>query len=196
MQTLTVTHLGAGGLEVRVSHLVATATAETADEGPKPIAPEGKELAWGAGSFVVFALLMRFVLFPKVKRGMQARYGKIRADHEAADATRAAALAEVDEYQAALAAVRAEAAAKVDAARRTLESERTARLAEVNGRIAERRSAAVAEAEAARAAAMDTVEAAVGDVAARTVELAIGRRPAAAAVSDVVSELMRAGVSR
>ena len=25
------------------------------DEGPSPIAPEGKELAWGAGAFIVFA---------------------------------------------------------------------------------------------------------------------------------------------
>ncbi len=198
MQTLTATHLGAGGLHVRFSHqssVLATATAETADAGPKPIAPEGKELAWGAGAFIVFALLMRFVLFPKLKSGMQARYGKIRSDHDTAAATRAAALAEVSEYQANLASVKAEAAAKVDAARRMLETERTSRLATINAGITERRNAAVAEADAAKAAARGTVELAVGDVAARTVELATGKRPPVDAVSRVVADLMGAGVS-
>ena len=43
-------------------------------EGPSPIAPEAKELAWGAGSFIVLALFMRFFLFPRLKKGMDARY--------------------------------------------------------------------------------------------------------------------------
>jgi F-type H+-transporting ATPase subunit b len=199
VQTLTVTHLGAGGLAVRFSQssVLAAETATTEDTvGPKPIAPEGKELAWGAGAFIVFALLMRFVLFPKLKTGMQARYGKIRSDHAAASATRSAALAEVADYQAALAAVKAEAAGRVDAARHTLESERTARLATVNAGINERRSAAIADAEAAKAAARSTVESAVGDVASRTIELAIGKRPAADAVSRVVADVMGAGAIR
>lgn len=200
MQTLLVTHLGAGGLRVRFSQqssVLATATASTEDAaGPKPIAPEGKELAWGAGAFIVFALLMRFVLFPKLKTGMLARYGKIRSDHDSAVATRAAALAEVTEYQAAVASVKAEAAGKVDAARRTLESERTARLTTVNGGVAQRRNAAIAEVEAAKAAARSTVEAAVGDVASRTIELATGKRPTGDAVSRAVVDVMGAGVSR
>ena len=38
-------------------------------EGPSPIAPELKEIAWGAGSFIVLALLMRFFLFPRLQAG-------------------------------------------------------------------------------------------------------------------------------
>ena len=174
-------------------HFVSTAPpgeAETVNKEPGPIVPEVKELAWGAGSFIVFALLMRFVLFPKVKKGMDARYNGIQSSHESADAERASARAEVAAYEAQLAAIKAEAARVVDAARATLEAERQAKLAEVGAGIAERRAAAQAQAEAARSAARDQIHAAVSDVAGRAGELATGRRPAADMVDRVVSEVM------
>ena len=59
---------------------------------------------------------MRLWLVPKVKRGMESRYGAIQGQHESADAVRAAAHADVAEYESALAGVRAEAAARIDAA--------------------------------------------------------------------------------
>lgn len=174
-------------------HFVSAAgsgTAETVSKDPGPIVPELKELAWGAGSFVVFALLMRFVLFPKVKKGMDARYEGIRSSHESADAERSSARAEVADYEGQLAGIKAEAARVVDAARATLETERQAKLAEVNAGIAERRAAAVAQADAVRVAARDQIHAAVSDVAGRAGELATGRKPAADVVDRVVSEVM------
>ena len=160
------------------------------DKGPSPIAPEIKELAWGAGAFIVLFVLMRVWLFPKVRSGMDARYGKIRGDHETADAMRAAANAEVAEYEAEIATLKAQAAGRLEAARGVLESERTAALAEVNGRIAIRRNESNAASEAARAAAADHVHAAVADVSSRAAELATGRKPQAAAVSGIVTSLM------
>jgi len=168
-----------------------TGAAETAvSKDPGPIVPEMKELAWGAGSFIVFALLMRFVLFPKVKKGMVARYDSIQFAHDSADAERSSARAEVADYETQLAGIKAEAARVVDAARVALETERQAKLAEVNAGIAQRRAAAVAQAEGVRAAARDQIHAAVSDVAGRAGELATGRRPAAAVVDQVVSEVM------
>jgi F-type H+-transporting ATPase subunit b len=164
-------------------------------EGPNPIMPELKELAWGAGSFIVFALLMRFFLFPRLKRGMDARYAKIRGGHEEADAERAAAKAEVADYEAALATVKAEANERIEAARRILESERAERLAEANARIAAKREAAAEATRAAREAARAEVAGAVGDVAGRTLELAIGRAPDPGAVSAAVDAVMGAGVT-
>lgn len=164
--------------------------AETVSKDPGPILPEMKELAWGAGSFVVFAVLMRYVLFPKVKKGMDARYEGIRSSHESADAERSSARAEVAGYEAELATIKAEAAGIVDAARATLEAERAAKLAEVNAGIAERRAAAAAQAEAVRVAARGQIHAAVSDVAGRAGELATGRRPATDVVDRVVSEVM------
>lgn len=172
-----------------LTHLATEAGVE-AGEGPGPIVPELKELAWGAGSFIVFAIAMRFWLFPRLKAGMEARYAGIRADHEAADAERASARAEVADYEAQLAAVKAEAAAKVDAARQTLEAERQEQLAALNARLADERAAAAAETEAAKAAVRDQIHAAVADVAGRAGELATGRVPDAAVVARVVDEVM------
>ncbi len=163
--------------------------------GPSPLAIEMKEIAWGAGAFIVLALIMRFWLVPAVKRGMDARYSLIREGHEQADTARAAARAEVSEYESALATVKAEANDRVEAARQTLESERTARLAEVNAAIATRREQAIAEATAARQAAESDVAAAAVDVASRTVELATGRAPDPQAVRSAVDAAMGAGVS-
>ena len=164
-------------------------------EGPSPLAVEVKELAWGGGAFIVLALLMRLWLVPAVKKGMDARYAHIRSGHEQADAARAAARAEVSEYEAALAGVKAEASQRVDAARQTLEAERTSRLAEVNAEIAAKREAAAAEAAAARDAVRADIESAVVDVTNRTLELATGRTPDAAAVRQAVAAAMGSEVA-
>ena len=164
--------------------------------GPSPILPEAKELAWGAGTFIVFALLMRFFLYPRLRRSMDARYEAIRAGHTEADAMRQAARSEVANYESALAEVKAEASARVDAARAQLEQERGAQLAEANERISARRDAAAAEAAAVHEAARAEIGSAVAAVASRTVELATGKAPDAATVSRVVDEAMSAGVSR
>jgi F-type H+-transporting ATPase subunit b len=197
--TVHVTQLGAGGFEISFPQTAGdeatedAAAHEEADEGPSPIAPELKELAWGFGAFFVFFILMRIWLFPKVRKGMEARYGLIRGEHENADSIRAAANRDVAEYQAALAEVRAEATARIDAARAQLEQLRAERLAEVNEQIAERRAAAVAESDAARQAAQGDIEVAVADVASRAAHLTVGREPDSNTVRQAVTEAMGGG---
>jgi F-type H+-transporting ATPase subunit b len=192
--TVTVTTTATGHSVVLNLPHSQVAAETTEDAGPSPIAPEVKELAWGAGSFIVLFVIMRLVLFPRLKQGMDARYGKIRGDHESADSVRAAAKAEVAEYEAELATVKAEARQRIDAARATLESERTAALTEANARIGARRAEATEAADAAKAAAAEHIEAAVVDVSSRVTELATGRRPDAAEVSTIVSALRAGGV--
>ena len=157
---------------------------------PGPIMPELKELYWGAGSFVVFALLMRVVLYPRLKKGMTARYQGIRSAHETADAERANARAEVAEYESQLAGIKAEAAKKVEAARATVEAERSDAIAKLNAKLGEQRAAAAAQVEAARQAAKAQIRDAVSDVAGRAGELATGKRPSADVVNRVVEEVM------
>ena len=194
MLTVTVTTTATGHSVVLNLPHYQVATAETTeDAGPSPIAPEVKELAWGAGAFIVLFVIMRLVLFPRLKQGMDARYGKIRGDHETADSVRAAAKAEVAEYEAELATVKAEARQRIDAARVTLETERTAALTEANARIGARRAEATEASDAAKAAAAEHIEAAVVDVSSRVTELATGRRPDAAQVSTIVSALRAGG---
>jgi F-type H+-transporting ATPase subunit b len=198
------TQRGSSPVEVRIVGVADDEATEEGEahsdvepkDGPSPIAPEPKELIWGAGAFIVFAVLMRLVLYPRMKKGMDARYASIRTGHEDADATRVAALAEVSEYQAQLAAVRGEASARVDAARQTLEAERQERLSEVNARIAERRAEALARAEAEHEAARAQIEEAVAELASDIVGLATGKQPDRAMVTSAVSSAMTVGVAQ
>jgi F-type H+-transporting ATPase subunit b len=168
-------------------------------EGPEsdlnPIFPEVKEVVWGFGAFVVLALAMRLFLFRKVRDGMSARYDRIEGDLETAQATTTSARADVADYEAQLAAVRADAQTRVEAARATLEAERAEQIAAANARIADKRGAAAAEVEAAKQAARGQVESAVADVSARLSELATGRRPSDDVVRRAVGEAMNQGVS-
>ena len=198
MHLVTVTVSGAGHLQVFLPAQTATTEApvstEVADTGPSPIAPEVKELLWGAGAFVVLAILVRFFLFPRLKKGMDARHELIRGELESADATRTAAEAELAEYNAALAQVRAEANARIDAARQTLEGERQARLTQVNAEVGERRAAAAAEAEAAKAAAREQVIGAAAQVTAVAAQRVLGRPVDPAAARAAVEGAMSAEV--
>jgi len=171
------------------------ATTETSATAPNPIAPESKELIWGGGSFLVFLVIMRLFLFPKLKKGMDARYDGIQSDLEEADATRLAAQSDVAQYQAALEKARIEAAGRVDAARQTLDQERNAKIAEANARIASKRSAAEAELNAARLAVRDQVAAAVASVTEHTTQLAVGKSPDAGVVRNAVQQVMQQGAN-
>jgi F-type H+-transporting ATPase subunit b len=189
------------GNSVEVSFLAAEEEEEAHSDvepkdGPSPIVPELKELAWGAGAFIVFAVLMRLVLYPRVKTGIDARYSKVRTERADADTARAAARAEVAEYEAQLASVRADAHERVNAARHTLEAERQERLATVNAAISQRRQEAMVAVDAAREAVSGDVEAAAADVVSRTVELAIGKLPDDGVVRAAVSSSMAEGASR
>jgi F-type H+-transporting ATPase subunit b len=181
--------------QVRVSF--DAVSAETGSEegvpvgpGPNPISPEMKELVWGAGSFIVFLILMRLFLVPKVRKGMASRYESIQADHEYASATRAGAQADVARYESAIAEIRTEAARRLDAARQTLDKERSEKVAQVNAQIASRRAAAEAEVAATRAAAQGQIVSAVDAVTSRATQIAVGVSPDAAIVSRAVQQAM------
>ena len=198
MHLVTVTVSGAGHLHVVLPAQTPTteaATTEVPDTGPSPIAPEKKELLWGAGAFIVLAILVRFFLFPRLKKGMDARHELIRGEQEDAERIRAEAETELAEYNAAVAQVRVEANARIDAARQTLEGERQARLAQVNSEVAARRSAAAAEAEAAKAAAREQVITAGAQVAAVASQRVLGRSVDPAAARAAVEAAMSAEVS-
>ena len=181
--------------QVRVTFDVVSA--ETGSEegapvsaGPNPIAPEIKELAWGAGSFVVLLFFMRLFLVPKVRKGMASRYESIQADHEYASATRDGAQADVARYESAVAEIRSEAARRLEAARQTLDKERTEKIAQVSARIAEQRAQAEAEVAASRAAAQSQIVSAVTAVTTRATQIAVGVSPDSAVVSRSVQQAM------
>lgn len=157
---------------------------------PNPVNPAKNEMLWAAGSFLVLFVLMRYFLFPRLKKSTEARYASIRANSEGAVQVKADATSDVAEYEKALDAARAEAAGRVDAARQTVDNERTAQLAQVNARIAAARAEADQKNAAARAAAQGDVAAAVATVASRVAELALGKAPDASVVNAAVASTM------
>ena len=193
MFAVTVTLTGAGNVVVALPSQLVASTTEAEDKGPSPIAPEVKELIWGGGAFIVLFVLMQTILFPRLKKGMDARHDKIRNDHQSASSMRDEATAELAAYEADLASVKAEAAKRLDAARQTLEAERSSALAEAGSRIAVQRGETVAANDAARAAAAHHIRAAVADVSGRAAELATGHRPDPSNVDAVVAGLMGVG---
>ena len=196
MLTVIVTKSNGGVVDVRLSSAITaddadtTSTGQPVDAGPNPIAAEPKELLWPAGAFLVLLVVMRYFLFPRLKKGMDERYASIRSNIEGADQVKSSARADVANYDAAVAAVRVEAAARVDAARQTLDNERTARLSEVNARIATARADADEANNAARAAGQAQVATAVATVVAQAAELASGTRPEQSVVDQVVKQVM------
>lgn len=196
MLTVIVTKSNGGVVDVRLSSAItaddaeATSTGQPVDTGPNPIAAEPKELLWSAGAFLVLLVVMRYFLFPRLKKGMDERYASIRSNIEGADHVKSSARADVANYDAAVAAVRVEAAARIDAARHTLDNERTARLSEVNARIATARAEADAANNAARAAGQAQVATAVSTVVVQAAELASGSRPEQSVVDQVVKQVM------
>lgn len=179
-----------------VEALVAAEEKEVPESDLNPLAIEMKELAWGFGSFAVMALVLRYLLYPKLKRGMDARAEGVRRDREAAEALTASARDDVAGYEAQVASLRSEAQQRVEVARATLEAERAERLAAANSEIADRRGAAMAEVDAARAAAQGDVETAVVDVVGRFAELATGRSVDQTVVQNAVRNSMGAEVAQ
>jgi F-type H+-transporting ATPase subunit b len=180
--------------ELMASSAAAESTTETtvaeAKTAPNPVNPAKNEMLWAAGSFLVLFVLMRYFLFPRLKKSMDARYASIRANSEGADQVKADAKSDVAEYEKALAAARVEAAGRVDAARQTVDNERNAQLAQVNARIAAARAEADQKNAAARAAAQGDVASAVATVASRVAELALGKAPDASVVNAAVASAM------
>ncbi len=181
----------AGGLLSRI--LSAEGEAATKTEAPNPILPVLPEILWSVGTFLLLFIVMRYVVYPKLWAGMQARSKAIADAHDQAERLRREAHAEVADYETALAGIRQEAATRLDAARQVLDGERSQRIAAVNARIADLRAAAAAEADAARAAVAGQIADAAAEVTAAAAAKVLGRSVDPAAARAAVDATMQVG---
>lgn len=90
---------------------------EAEPKGVDLVLPASEELIWGFIVFGIVLLVLNKVLFPKIRQGIEAREQKIQADLEAAEASKASAQRELDEYRAQLADARSEANRIIEEAR-------------------------------------------------------------------------------
>ena len=178
---------------VPTSETTVAGVAEPKDPSPLSIVPA--ELYWAGGCFIVLLILMRLVLYPRVAKGMEARAGYIKANHDEADRAREAANIERQQYEAQLATARAEANRRLDAARDQIEQERQHALTETTATLNARRQEALAEVAAARAAAAGRLADVTADVVAHAGMLILGRIPDPEVVRRAVTASMNGGAS-
>jgi F-type H+-transporting ATPase subunit b len=185
----------ATGYSVVVPHQETGTTTTTAPskDAPNPILPVGSEMAWGLGSFLVLVLLMRVWLFPKLKKGTDARYAMTQGNLEEAERVRAAGAEDVARYEAAMAEINAEAARRLELARQEVDADRTTKVNAANARIAERRATASAEIEAARREALAGTQPIVLEIGASAAERILGVPVDRAAAQPIVAEIVEAG---
>ncbi len=137
------------------------------DKAPSVIMPAANELFWGGLAFVVlFAALAKFA-FPGIKKGMEGRSEKIRADLAQAETAKADATGVLEDYQRQLADARAESARIIEEARATADAMRRDLQTKAEADIAELRQRAAADVEAAKVQA-------VADLRGEVTALAIG----------------------
>lgn len=136
-------------------------------EAPNPLLPETNEIIWGSlGFLVVFFFIWKFGL-PQMRTAMNNRTEKIRGDLRAAEEQRAAADSVLADYRAQLNDAKAEAGRIIEEARQAADQVKRDQEARLQAELAELRTRAVADIDAAKAAAMTDPR---GEVAA----LAIG----------------------
>ncbi|WP_208027109.1 F0F1 ATP synthase subunit B [Rhabdothermincola sediminis] len=174
---------------LRVASEVSQAIQE--EELANPILPVGNELFWGAVTFAVLWILMKFVLLPPVLRGMERREEKARADLAAAEQAREAAAAKLAEYQASLASAKAEAVRILEDARAQAEAKRKAVMAEAEADAAAVRAQAAQEVAAAKAAARAELRESLADIvvaaAGAVVEKPLDRQAQLQIIEDYVN---------
>ena len=143
-------------------------------EAPSPIRPELDEIIWGGLAFLILFAFMWWKGFPAVKRAMDARSEKIRADLDAADTARADAMRTKSEYEAQLAEAKSAAAAIIDEARGQADQLRQDLQARAEADIAEQRARAAADIESSRRQAIDDLRTEVAAIAVGAAERVVG----------------------
>ena len=136
-------------------------------EAPSPILPAADELVWGSISFLLLVFLMRKFAYPAIKKGMEARTERIRADLDAAESAKAEATGVLDGYRAELAGAKAEAGRIIEEARQAADALKRDQEARLQTELAEIRARATADIESAKVQA-------IADLRGEVAELAVG----------------------
>lgn len=142
-------------------------TIEDCQKAPSPIVPATNELIWGGLAFVLLFLALWKFAFPGIKKGMEGRTERIRADLEAAESAKAESVGVLNEYQRQLADARSEAHRIIEESRVTADALKRDLQAKAEADIAEMRQRAAADVEAQKAQAL-------ADLRGEVTELALG----------------------
>ena len=134
-------------------------------EAPNPLLPETNEIIWGAFGFaVVFFFLWKFGM-PQMRQAMNNRTEKIRSDLQAAEQQRSEADSVLAEYRGQLNDAKSEAGRIIEEARQAADQIKRDQEARLQSELAELRTRAVADIDAAKAQAMSDLRSEVAALA-------------------------------
>lgn len=176
-----------------IPELVEGGSPEDCNEAPSPILPPLNELIWGTISFILVFLLLRKLAWPGIKKGMEGRTERIRADLSQAESAKAEAEQVLDEYRSQLADARSESGRIIEEARQTADSMKRDLATQAEADIAETRRKAAADIEAAKTQALadlrNEVAAIAIGAAERVVERSLDRETNTALVESFISQV-------
>lgn len=144
-------------------------------EAPSPILPELNEIIWGAVGFAIVFGFLAWKGYPAMKKGMDARTDRIRADLDAAEGQRTEAGAILAEYQAQLTDARNESARIIEEARQAADEVRQTLTTRAESDIAEQRARATADIESAKVQAIADLRGEVANLAIGAAEQVVER---------------------
>jgi len=142
---------------------------------PNQLMPETNEVIWGTVGFLVVFFFVWKLGFPAIKKAMDARTERIRADLDAAESQRAEADQVLAEYRAQLSDAKNEAARIIEEARQAADNLRREQEARLQAELAEMRERATADVEAAKAQAIADLRGEVAQLAVGAAEVVIGK---------------------
>ncbi|MGK2947190.1 MAG: F0F1 ATP synthase subunit B [Acidimicrobiales bacterium] len=147
---------------------------EACKAAPNPLLPEVNELIWGGLAFlIVFGFLWKMGV-PAIKGGMTARADRIRSDLDAAEAQRTEADAILADYRAQLADAKNESARIIEEARQSADALKKDQEARLQTELADLRSKAAADIDAAKVQAIADLRGEVASLAIGAAEVVVG----------------------
>jgi F-type H+-transporting ATPase subunit b len=176
-----------------VGFLLLAAADTTNVTAKNPIIPEGKEIFWGAISFViVLALLWKFA-FPAIKKALQDREDRIRNDLERAEQARHEAEASLEEYRRQLAEARAEAGRIIEESRQAADQVRKDLIARAEADAADVRARAREDIRLATERAMSELQERLAELsielAEKVVEHSLDRETQMALIESYINQV-------
>ena len=180
-----------GGTEID-SHcipiLIDGGSPEECNEAPSPILPATDELVWGSISFILLLGLMWKFAFPAIKKGMDARTERIRADLDAAENAKSEAVTVLDGYRAELAGAKAEAGRIIEEARTAADALKKDQAARLQDELAEIRARATADIESAKVQAIADLKGEVAQLAVGAASVVVHKNLDAATQTQLIED--------
>jgi F-type H+-transporting ATPase subunit b len=157
------------------SALLLAQEGEHEREGIDLILPEPAELIWGAICFIIVAVVLAKVAFPKLREVVEAREKKIQGDLESAENAKNEAQKQLDDYKKQLAEARGEANRIIEDARQSAEQVRKDLIAKAEKDAEAVVARAQEQIQAERQRTIQELQSQIADLSIELAEKVVGR---------------------